>query len=36
MGASESMAQDVGIEGETLVQSIHMREHEEKSDEETI
>lgn len=32
----EEQGEDVGIEGETLVQSIHMREHEEKSDDETI
>lgn len=32
----DEQGEDVGIEGETLVQSIHMREHEEKSDEETI
>ncbi|CAG8132318.1 unnamed protein product [Penicillium olsonii] len=32
----DEQGEEVGLEGETLVQSIHMREHEEKSDEETI
>jgi coiled-coil domain-containing protein 12 len=35
-GASNGEGEEVGMEGETLVEGIHMREREEKDDDETI